>query len=117
MRKSRPEPPITAAKRRKNAAHGASRGWQVENDQAPEGRKNSYDTGSIESSPDGLPSATAQPEIAPDSSRSCNTSLTLTAVQSAFVFPFHNGNVPLLWSQERGLQLIKRRAALNECDG
>jgi hypothetical protein len=33
-----------AAKRRKNAAHGASRGWQVEPEQAPTGRKRSYDT-------------------------------------------------------------------------
>src|SRR5713226_7502024 len=35
-----------AAKRRKNAAHGASRGWKVENDRAPEERKKSCDTDS-----------------------------------------------------------------------
>src|SRR5713101_9723276 len=35
-----------AAKRRKNAAHGASRGWKVANDRAPEERKKSCDTGS-----------------------------------------------------------------------
>src|SRR6266496_465638 len=32
---------VLAAKRRKNAAHGASRGPQVGNEQAPKGRKNS----------------------------------------------------------------------------
>src|ERR1700693_4606125 len=39
----------TAAKRRKNAAHGASRGWQAQNnDQAPEGRKKmSHTSGNI----------------------------------------------------------------------
>jgi predicted RNase H-like HicB family nuclease len=47
MRKSGADPPIKAAKRRKNAAHGASRGSQVGNEQAPEGRKNSYDKGSV----------------------------------------------------------------------
>ena len=46
MRKRGAEPPIIAAKRRKNAAHGASRGSQVGNEQAPEGRKNGYDTDS-----------------------------------------------------------------------
>src|SRR5713226_7634601 len=35
-----------AAKRRKNAAHGASRGWKVENDRAPEERKKGCDTDS-----------------------------------------------------------------------
>jgi len=35
-----------AAKRRKNPAHGASRGWKVENDRAPEERKKSCDTDS-----------------------------------------------------------------------
>ena len=35
--KSAPPP---AAKRRKNAAHGASRGWCCEEDKAPEGRQN-----------------------------------------------------------------------------
>jgi hypothetical protein len=33
-----------AAKRRKNAAHAVRRGWKVENDRAPEGRKKSSDT-------------------------------------------------------------------------
>ncbi len=36
----------STAKRRKNAAHGASRGWQVEIEQAPKGRKNGYYTDS-----------------------------------------------------------------------
>ncbi len=35
-----------AAKRRKNAAHGVSRGWKVGNEQAPKERKNSCDTDS-----------------------------------------------------------------------
>jgi hypothetical protein len=34
----------SAAKRRKNAAHGASRGFEVEKEQAPTGRKTGYDT-------------------------------------------------------------------------
>ncbi len=46
MRKSGAEPLIAAAKRRKNAAHSVSCGFQVENERAPEGRKNSYDTDS-----------------------------------------------------------------------
>ena len=33
---------IPAAKRRKNAAHGASRGSGVEKEEAPKGRKKSY---------------------------------------------------------------------------
>jgi hypothetical protein len=37
------QPTAQAAKRRKNAAHGASRGWKVEPEQAPKGRKRSYD--------------------------------------------------------------------------
>src|SRR5216684_3377171 len=36
-----------AAERRKNAAHGASRGWKVENDRAPEERKKGCDTDSL----------------------------------------------------------------------
>ena len=34
--------PESAAKRRKNAAHGASRGSEDQNDEAPEGQKNNY---------------------------------------------------------------------------
>jgi len=41
---SRESVPEAAAKRRKNTAHGASRGSLVGNEQAPKGRKRTYDT-------------------------------------------------------------------------
>ena len=37
---------VKAAKRRKSAAHGASRGWNADNEQAPTGRKNHAGTNS-----------------------------------------------------------------------
>jgi hypothetical protein len=41
---------LPAAKRRKNAAHGASRGWESGNVQAPKQRKNAYSADFVETS-------------------------------------------------------------------
>ena len=53
---------LQAAKRRENAAHGASRGWQVGTDQAPKGRKNGYDTDSFSLAAD-FTSAISQADV------------------------------------------------------